>query len=374
MYSVIELKTKQGKQYALVNDKGALENPPCKFLKHIRIIGMSPYTQRSYAYALKLFTEFLESKDITYKDASMSTFYEFLGWLQNPLIGTNAIELNPSKPKRSARTVNTYMSGVMSFYRYLYDIGEVSTDFQKSSMHEVPYTGSSPSYKDFLYHTHKDQSSMISKLRVKEPRKRIEILTPEQVNQIINATTNTRDKFLIYLLFVSGLRIGELLSLYNEDIIYDQFNGHRIKLTDRGELPNGGKLKTGERTIYVNQQCLDMYDDYQYEMLEDINKDSDFLFIKIKGDNIGEPMDYNDVMSLFRRLKEKTGIDIHPHLFRHTHATMYYAKTKDAKSLQDRLGHKDIQTTLNTYVHPTTEDILADWEKASHEFSLEDIL
>ena len=55
---------------------------------------------------------------------------------------------------------------------------------------------------------------------------------------------------------------------------------------------------------------------------------------------------------------------------RHTHATMYYAKTRNAKGLQERLGHSDIQTTLNAYVHPTAEDILTDWKKASESFDL----
>lgn len=82
-------------------------------------------------------------------------------------------------------------------------------------------------------------------------------------------------------------------------------------------------------------------------------------------------MNYNDVMSLFRRLQKKTGVMVHPHLLRHTHATMFYAKTKDAKALQERLGHRDIQTTLNTYVHPTSEEILRDWNEAAPAFEIE---
>ena len=61
-------------------------------------------------------------------------------------------------------------------------------------------------------------------------------------------------------------------------------------------------MKTGPRTIYVNQECLDLYDDYQYEMLERFGKDNDFLFIKIKGTRVGEAMNYSDIVSLFRRL------------------------------------------------------------------------
>ena len=71
-----------------------------------------------------------------------------------------------------------------------------------------------------------------------------------------------QDKFIIKLLFETGLRIGEILSLFIEDFIYDHKNGHKIRLVDRGELCNGAKLKTGEREIFVSQELMDLFDDY----------------------------------------------------------------------------------------------------------------
>lgn len=62
-----------------------------------------------------------------------------------------------------------------------------------------------------------------------------------------------RDRLLIQTLYETGLRIGELLSLFIEDFVFDHKGGHRIKLVDRGELENGAKLKTSEREIYVSQ-------------------------------------------------------------------------------------------------------------------------
>ena len=61
---------------------------------------------------------------------------------------------------------------------------------------------------------------------------------------------------------------------------------------------------------------------------------------------------------------------LHPHLFRHTHATMYYQETKDIKQVQERLGHSQIQTTMNLYLHPSEEDIRKDWEKAQPAFEI----
>ncbi len=61
-----------------------------------------------------------------------------------------------------------------------------------------------------------------------------------------------------------------------------------------------------------------------YEIIDELSICSDYLFVKIKGRNVGEAMNYSDIYSLFKRLKHKTFINVHPHLFRHTHATVFY--------------------------------------------------
>ena len=55
-----------------------------------------------------------------------------------------------------------------------------------------------------------------------------------------------------------------------EDFVFDHKKGHRIRLTDRGELENGAKLKTGERELFVSQGLMDLYDDYLYNVIDDL--------------------------------------------------------------------------------------------------------
>ena len=47
---------------------------------------------------------------------------------------------------------------------------------------------------------------------------------------------------------------------------------------------------------------------------------------------------------------------------------MYYQETKDIKVVQERLGHSQIQTTMNLYLHPSDEDLRKEWEKAQDAF------
>jgi integrase len=73
---------------------------------------------------------------------------------------------------------------------------------------------------------------------------------------------------------------------------------------------------------------------------------------------------------MFKILHFKTGIPVHAHLFRHTHATIFYQQTKNPKQLQDRLGHAQIQTALNMYVHPTEEELRENWQRAQDAFNV----
>ena len=247
---------------------------------------------------------------------------------------------------------------------------ELPSDVGDKLMKQI-YVGNGKRYKGFLHHITKGNPVTKNLLKVKEPKKKLKTLTKEQVVQLVQATSNIRDEFLLNLLFETGLRIGEVLSLHIVDFKRDYRIGYHIQLVDRGELENGAKLKTNERKIEISSDLMNLYDDYLYEVLDELETDTNFLFVKLKGANKGEPLEYTDVQSLFKRLKQKTGIDAHPHLLRHTHASIYYQTTKDVKLVQERLGHAQIQTTMDMYVHQTDEEIRAEWEKAQHAFQLD---
>lgn len=367
---VQEVKLDNNKRrYLLVDDKGIPILPVAKYLKYIDNSEKSVNTQKTYCYSLKLYFEYLKEINVDYRNVNINILSDFVGWLRNPHESNKVSNLKPVKAKRTEKTVNLTITVVTNFYDYLYRTEEIVNDMVDKLMKQV-FTGGNRHYKDFLYHVNKDKPSSKNILKIKEPRRKIKILTKEEIQKVYNATTNIRDEFLIKLLFETGLRIGEALSLFIEDIIFDHNNGHRIKLVDRGELSNGARLKTGEREIHISQELIDLFDDYAYEVLDELEIDTNFVFVKLKGKNKGQPLEYQDVSDLFKRLKKKTDIDVHAHLLRHTHATIYYQTTKDIKQVQERLGHSQIQTTMNMYLHPSDEDIRSNWEIAQPSFKI----
>ena len=76
-------------------------------------------------------------------------------------------------------------------------------------------------------------------------------------------------------------------------------------MRDRGELENGAKLKTGEREIFVSQHLMDLYDDYLYEIIDELDIETNFVFIKLRGRNMGRPMNYSDVESSLNDCERK---------------------------------------------------------------------
>ena len=63
------------------------------------------------------------------------------------------------------------------------------------------------------------------------------------------------------------------------------------------------------------------------------------------------------------RLAKTLNIPFSPHIFRHTHATELLRSGWDASYVQKRLGHKDIQTTINTYAHLNDQDLKTAFQK-----------
>ena len=357
------------RRFLLVDDSGLPIIPVAKYLKYIDNSEKSFNTQKTYCYSLKLYFEYLKEINVDYRNVNINILSDFVGWLRNPYENNKVVNLKPTKAKRTEKTINLTITVVTNFYDYLYRTEEIDNNMFDKLMKQV-FTGGHKHYKDFLYHVNKDKPTSKNILKIKEPRRKIKTLTKEEIQKVYNATTNIRDEFLIKLLYETGIRIGEALSLFIEDIIFDHNKGHRIKLVDRGELSNGAMLKTGEREIHISQELIDLFDDYAYDVLDELEIDTNFVFVKLRGENKGQPLEYPDVSDLFKRLKKKTGIDVHAHLLRHTHATIYYQTTKDIKQVQERLGHSQIQTTMNMYLHPSDEDIRANWELAQSSFQL----
>jgi len=364
---VEEVLTKEGKtRYILLNNKGEPIEPVIKFLKFKDNSGSARETLRAYCHHLKLYFEFLEQKGLLYYDLGIDEMAEFMRWLQNPHASVKVSSISPRAPIRKPNTINTIMTAVEVYYDYLNR--HVDYSIKLSDRLKRQMMGSRRGFKDFLYHINKDKLFNKKLLKLKVAKSRPKTLLKKDIALLIEACTNFRDEFLLYLLWESGMRIGEALALWLEDF---EIDGRKIHIIDRGELSNLAEIKTAcsPRTLDVSADLMNMYLDYITEIHMD-EVDTNHVFIKISGKNRYHPLEYGDVASLFKRLTEKTGIQVNPHMFRHTHLNSLRKLGWKPEFVQKRAVHAHYQTTVQEYYHVTDEEVREAWETAEEKNQL----
>lgn len=339
--------------WILIGDNYLPINPVNEYLRYLESIEKSPNTIQSYAYHLKLFWEFLRDSHLDWREVGESQLADFILWLRSP--NPQLISIQSEQAKRTERTINAILSVIFSFYEFQQRNGAVK------AIDAYRYTNlPNPRYKPLLYEMTKNKAVKTRLLKLKEPKKFPGTFTSEQVQRLIDSCKTTRDKFLIKLLYETGIRIGELLGLRHEDL--DSVGGkNEIRIVPRVDNCNGARVKSLERIIQVTGELMRLYGRYIADEYPDV--DSDYVFVNIWKGEPGTPMNYATVRGLFKNLKKKTGIDVSPHMLRHTHATDLIRAGMDMAYVQKRLGHSSIQTTVNTYVHLTNADHKEAYEK-----------
>ena len=330
--------------------------PIQQYLDYLNNLERSPNTISAYAYNLKLYWEFLEESKIDWRKITLETSSQLIHWLRNPNKGVISIE--PQVSKRSEKTINLCLATIRGFYDFHERLGTF-----KSVDASPDKVVAGREYKSFSYHMSKGKRVKTRFVKIKEPKIFPGCLTSKQINTLVEACNNRRDKLLIRLLYESGLRIGEALGLRHEDMITG--NNNAIKVIPRVDNINYVRAKGGiERTVDVIKEVMQWYSAYLID--EYLEIDCDFVFVVTKAPGkgkVGNPLSYKTVDSLFRRLSKKTGIKVNPHLLRHTHATELIRAGWDMSYVQKRLGHTNIQTTINTYVHLSEEDLRVEYDK-----------
>jgi integrase/recombinase XerD len=327
--------------------------PIHNYLRYLENKAYSPNTIKAYARNLKLYWDFLEEKEIDWTQISVFKLSEFIHWLKTS--NSKVVNLQSPTSNRTERTINHILKTVKLFYDFQSRLGVVdSLDIYKIQRIDK----SKLKYKSLLHHTHSGQIKT-NILKLKEPKTFPGCLTQNEVFKLVEACNNVRDKFLICLLHESGIRIGEALGLRHEDIFSKGIN--EIHIVDRDDNAFFARAKTGARVIHVSKELMQMYSTYLIDEYPEV--DSDYVFINCWKKPMGAPMSKSNVDNLFIRLTKKTGIKVYPHLLRHTHATELIRASWDISHVQKRLGHSDVQTTLNTYIHLTDDDLAQKYQE-----------
>ncbi len=350
---VVRVKTEGNlTRYYLADENGLPVEPVLRFLKFKDNTGYARNTLRMYCQHLKQYFTYLCERRKEFTDVTIDDLAGFVAWLQNPYIHQKVVPFL-HKPTRKPQTVNKTVDTVVSFYDYLTRHLEYEGKLPEALVKFIRNPGRN--YRGFLYGIAETKAVKSHVLKLRAPHTGLRRIKREDAAELLRGCRNLRNYFLLYLLFETGMRIGEALSLWLEDI---DSSSNAIILKDRGELENQAEIKTvsSPRRLDATQELMDLFMEYVCTFHTE-RVQTNHVFIKLRGSKAGQPMDYSDVDNLFRTLREKTGITVTPHMFRHTSLSLLYSAGWEPELLRIRAGHKNIYTTINTYVHPSDEEV-----------------
>jgi integrase/recombinase XerD len=181
-------------------------------------------------------------------------------------------------------------------------------------------------------------------------------LSLEEVERLLSASGNdtpegSRDLAMLELLYATGMRVSELVSLNFDDV--DPAQG-TVRCLGKGSK---------ERIIPVHQPALDAFEAYILAGRPSlVNKRSGrAVFLNRKGERLTR----QGFWLILKELVQRAGIQkkITPHTLRHSFATHLLHGGAPLRHVQELLGHSSI-TTTQVYTHLTSEHVRAEYEKA----------
>lgn len=254
---------------------------------------------------------------------------------------------------RSAMTIKNYGVWLREFVKIIGDKSISSFELEDLMKYKQALFGrdNSPntmavklsavaSFFDFLknFYGFRDvASSDIKTFRPKVSRKIPSYLEGWEVTALQEACENIAEKAVITLLYNTGIRAGELLTLTMESVSFTS------KVTDTGVLPAEGWIKVlgkgnEERMVPLNDMTL-----------LTVRRYLDYL--ALQGKRPGAKLfqfSYSTLLNRVKSIAERAGINkdkVHPHLLRHTMATALLESGEDIRVIQTILGHKSLDTT-----------------------------
>ncbi|MES1030900.1 tyrosine-type recombinase/integrase [Bacillus velezensis] len=283
-----------------------------------------------YMRACRYLSDYAEeigvSADIRHIDVDFAR--GFVSWLINDKIKFDGHNFKLDEHKTqglSPRSVNDYIKTIRTFFRFLID---------EDLAMENPFL----------------------KLKLlTEPQDVIEILTKSELRQLLAAPylrsyPEFRDFVIMTCLIDSLCRVGEILSLKIENV---DFSSNFLILEGTNTKTRKGRLIPLQgRTVRLIKELIKENEEF----------DSEYVFLA----NYGEKMTTNNFRQRLNNYADRAGIKkrVHPHLLRHTGATMFLEAGGDIRHLQMILGHNDLRM-IKRYTHLSGKSLKEQHDKFS---------
>ena len=198
------------------------------------------------------------------------------------------------------------------------------------------------------------------KIPLPASKKEIHVLTKEETC-ILSSYCRSKTNITTLAVFISmytGMRLGEICGLKWEDIDLDKGIIHVSRTVQRIENDQNDHFKTSKMIFEPKTQSSKreiVLTDFLIEYLksyQSLYETDNTFYILSNSLNIPEP---RNIQRRFKRLCKRLNINMNFHSLRHSFATNCLSYGIDIKIISETLGHSNISTTMNLYVHPTLD-------------------
>lgn len=359
--------------WVVVNGDLDLHVEACSFLAGLRGRDRSVNTERVYAGRVALFLSWCAAEGIEWGHVRLDQMARFKRWLvAEPLPSRRRGGKGPARYRLPA-TADAVMGSVCELLRFcalhdLVDPAVAARLYESRFLRFLP-----PGLEAGENGQRRTVRSRVLKFSV--PEAPFEFVEPERVEELVAAAGNTRDRFLVTLVAMTGMRIGETLGLHREDMHFladsrllgCAIAGAHVHVRRRADNANGALAKSRfARSIPVPEASVTLYADYAHERHGRLGTDDDgpMVFVNLYRQPLGGPLGYQAVKAMFDRLARSTGIAVRPHLLRHTAATTWLRQGTSRDTVQHLLGHVS-PNSMAPYLHPDEADKRAAVERAA---------
>lgn len=274
--------------------------------------GLAKNSIDSYRRDLYTCIEYLRTKDMTcWQNVKQDHLKTFL--------------IHLKEKGRAPATISRQLASIRSFYSYL--MREYLVDRDPTLHMESP------------------------RVEKKPPR----VLSVEEVEKLLNSPDGTdpsglRDKAMLELLYASGAKVSELLSINLDEV---NLSLGYVKCMN----------KSRERVIPLGQYAIRTIDDYMKKGRPLLHKGDHEVALFLN--HHGKRLSRQGFWKLMKKYAEKAKVstDITPHTLRHSFATHLLENGADMRSVQEMLGHADISTT-GMYAHVTRSKLREVYSKS----------
>lgn len=319
-----------------------------RFLSYLASCGRSAYTLRSYATGLAHFFAWLLESKISADGVTRHVVGEYIAAFgqASPRRPLRSPQLHDIHKKRQPRTINHRLSVLASYFDFRIRQDE---DRRRGVWHNRNNPVSMPveTHRHGMVGRDAPRRERTCEFRRRVPRKIPKPLEAGTAQQLIAAAVSWRDRAILTLLVRTGQRIG------NWDDVAGRHGILGMELADIDE---------GRRTITVrlkgarDEHRVPVTDDFwpllQRYLAEERKADSGTraLWLALRRGK-GAPLSYLAFESSLRYISRKVGVRVHAHMFRHAFAQGVLNVTGNLKVAQDILGHAQISTTADLYMH-----------------------